>query len=422
MPWHGGVEILSTGDEVRSGAVVDSNAAWIAERLERAGAAVLRHTCVGDDRDGIAAALTEIAGRASLAVVTGGLGPTADDRTAEAAALAAGVHLEESPAALKVVERFLAPRGIPVSAANRKQALVPAGAEVLDNPEGSAPGFRVRLAGCQVVCLPGVPHEMQAMLEQHVMPRLGDLTGRPADLQRVAAIQTFGLPESIVGERLQGLEEAYPGLRVGLRVMFPEIQVRLYGRAPEAQALEGLLARSTAEVGRRLGKRVVSTRGEGMAAALGGLLRERRQTLAVAESCTGGLMGELLTDVPGSSDYFVLSAVTYSNACKTKVLGVPPALLETCGAVHEETARAMAQGVREVAGADFGISTTGIAGPGGGSADKPVGTVCIGLAAADGVRGWRYVFPFNRREMNRRMFAVLALDRLRLRLLEALGV
>lgn len=407
-------EILSTGDEIRCGSVVDSNAAWIAERLEAAGVPVLRHTCVGDDRDAIAAALSEIGGRAAIAVVTGGLGPTADDRTAEAAAQAAGVELVESAEALAVVERFLAPRGISISAANRKQARMPDGAECLDNPEGSAPGFRLRIGGCQVICLPGVPREMEAMLQRHVLPRIRDLVGLPDGVQEVGVLNTFGMPESVVGERLEGLEAAFPGIRLGLRVAFPEIQVRLYGHAQERGDLERRLGQAAEEVCRRLGKRVVSRRGEGMATALGELLRGRGQTLAVAESCTGGMIGALLTDVAGSSDYFLLSAVTYANAVKTAVLGVSPEVLERWGAVHEETARAMAQGARRVAGADFGLATTGIAGPGGGSADKPVGTVCIGLATAESVVGWRYVFPFNRRDMNRRMFAFLAMDRLRL--------
>jgi nicotinamide-nucleotide amidase len=421
MPRPLGAEILSTGDEIRCGSVVDSNAAWIAERLETAGVPVLRHTCVGDDRDAIAAALSEIGGRAAIAVVTGGLGPTADDRTAEAAAQAAGVPLLEHPEALEVVKRFLSTRGVSVLAANRKQARLPDGAACLDNPEGSAPGFRLRIGGCQVICLPGVPHEMEAMLQRHVLPRIQDFIDLPAGVQEVAVINTFGMPESAVGERLEGLEADFPGIRLGLRVVFPEIQVRLYGCARERGVLEGLLAQATDEVCRRLGKRVVSTRGEGMAAVLGEVLRAQGRTLAVAESCTGGIIGALLTDVAGSSDYFLLSAVTYANAVKTAVLGVAPEVLERWGAVHEATARAMAQGARQIAGADYGLATTGIAGPGGGSADKPVGTVCIGLASAEAVLGLKYVFAFNRRDMNRRMFAVLAMDRLRLWLRGELG-
>ena len=407
-------EILSTGDEVRSGAVVDTNAAFMAEALESHGIAVCRHTTIGDDAGLIAETLQAIAGRVDMALVSGGLGPTADDLTAEAAARAAGVHLVEMPEALAQVERFFASRGLSMSASNRKQALLPAGATVLDNPEGSAPGFRMMIGRCRFYFLPGVPREMKPMMAQCVLPDVAE--GQRADgmVHRVAVVSTFGLPESVVGEKLQDLPPlGDDGLRIGLRVLFPEIHVRIYGQGNRPDRLDDAMGRLKDAICERLGKKVVSTEGESLPAALGRMLIARRASLALAESCTGGLLAKQLTDVPGSSGFFRLSAVTYANEAKMAVLGVAPETLGQHGAVHEATAREMAEGARRVAQSDFALSTTGIAGPDGGSEEKPVGTVCIGLATPDKCFTYRYVFPFGDRDLNRRIFAAMALDRLR---------
>ena len=415
-------EILSTGDEVRSGAVVDTNAAYIAEALESNGIHVSRHTCVGDDLDIIAATLREIAGRAELALVTGGLGPTADDLTAEAAARAAGKQLHENPEALAQVERFFQSKGLIMTAANRKQALLPEGAVVLENPNGSAPGFRVTIGSCCVYFLPGVPREMKPMLARHL---LDDPTARRETaglVHRVEVVTTFGLPESVVGEKLKGLAPGGGSLRIGLRVRFPEIHVRIYGQDDRQDRLEDALAALKEAIRERLGKRVLSIEGACLPEVLGDLLLTRRASLAIAESCTGGLMGKQLTDVAGSSGFFLLSAVTYANGTKTAVLEVAPETLQRYGAVHEVTAREMAEGARRKAGADFALSTTGIAGPAGGSDDKPVGTVCIGLATPEGATAFRYVFPFGDRDLNRRIFAAMAFDRLRQYLLGELRI
>ena len=407
-------EILSTGDEVRTGAVVDTNAAFMAEALESHGIAVGRHTTIGDDVSLIAETLQAIAGRVDVALVSGGLGPTADDLTAEAAARAAGVRLVEMPEALAQVERFFKSRGLAMSAANRKQALLPEGAAVLDNPEGSAPGFRMVIGRCRFYFLPGVPREMKPMMARCVLPDVDE--GQRADgmVHRVAVVTTFGLPESVVGEKLQDL--ALPdddGLRIGLRVLFPEIHVRIYGRDRQPDRLEDAMGRLKGAICERLGKRVVSTDGERLPAALGRMLIARQATLALAESCTGGLLAKQLTDVPGSSGFFRLSAVTYANEAKMAVLGVASETLRQHGAVHEATAREMAEGARRVARTDFALSTTGIAGPDGGSEEKPVGTICIGLATPAQCFTYRYVFPFGDRDLNRRIFAAMALDRLR---------
>ena len=414
--------ILSTGDEVRSGAVVDSNAAFIAEMLEANGISVNRHICVGDDIKIIAETLKEIATRSEIAIVTGGLGPTEDDVTAEAAACAAGVELVETPAALAQVEHFFKSRGLAMSPANRKQALIPEGATVLENPNGSAPGFRMSAEGCVMYFLPGVPREMKPMLRRHVMNDLNK--GLPSDHQthRVDVISTFGLPESVVGEKLRDLLLDGQRFRIGLRVRFPEIHVRIYSHDDQPDRLDVSVGNLKAAIRERLGKRVLSEQGDGLPTVVGEMLLSKKKTLSLAESCTGGLMGKQVTDVPGSSGFFLLSAVTYANEAKMAILGVRPETLARKGAVHEATAREMAEGARRVSGADYALSTTGIAGPDGGTDDKPVGTVCIGLAAPEGTLTFRYVFPFGDRDLNRRIFAAMAFDRLRQYLLGHLTV
>lgn len=414
-------EILSTGDEVRSGAVVDTNAAFIAEALGALGIMVTRHLCVGDDLTELIAVMVEIAQRVPLAVVTGGLGPTADDRTAEAAAQAAGVAMAENPSALDQVRRFFEDRGLPLSAVNRKQALLPIGATCLENPVGTAPGFCMTIGRCRFFFLPGVPAEMQTMLQRHVAPDLMAQAAAEGQFYGTRAVSTFGLPESVVGEKLEGFEKQFEGLRIGLRVVFPEIHVRLYGRGRDPGEVESLLSAAAGAVAMRLGACVLSLQGASMASVLGELLIERQATLALAESCTGGLIAKLLTDVPGSSRFFLLSGVTYANQAKEKLLGVSGETLTRVGAVHEDTAGEMAAGARRVAGADFGLATTGIAGPDGGTPEKPVGTVVIGLATRQETRAYRYVFPFGRRDLNRGVFAFTAMDRLRRYLTGRLG-
>ncbi len=406
-------EILSTGDEVRSGAVVDTNAAFMAEALESHGIAVCRHTTIGDDVGLIAEALQAIAGRVDMALVSGGLGPTADDVTAEAAAQAAGVRLVELPDALVQVERFFTSRGLAMSPANRKQALLPEGAAMLDNPEGSAPGFRMMIGSCRFYFLPGVPREMKPMLARHVLPDVEKGHRTDGMVHRVAVVTTFGLPESVVGEKLQDLAPMDDRLRIGLRVLFPEIHVRIYGHGHQPDSLEEAMRQLTDTIRGRLGKRVLSVEGDSLPKVLGKMLIARKASLALAESCTGGLLAKQLTDVPGSSGFFRLSAVTYANEAKIAVLGVAPETLQRHGAVHEATAREMAEGARRVAQADFALSTTGIAGPDGGSPEKPVGTICIGLATPEQCFTYRYVFPFGDRDLNRRIFTAMALDRLR---------
>ena len=410
-------EILATGDEIRSGALVDSNSAHISEQLEQQGVEVVRHTSVGDDLPSLVATLREIGDRAEVAVVTGGLGPTTDDLSAEAAAKAAGVELAFDRQALENVARFFKKVNRPMSESNRKQAFLPSGCKVLYNPVGTAPGFALAIGRCRFFFLPGVPYEMKRMLADQVLPDIRALEGDTGEHRRVKTITTFGLPESLAGEKMAAVEAAFPGIKLGLRANFPLIQVKFYSRDKDAARLDKRIEDASRWAAQRLGTHVVSETGESMEAVIGRLLTGKSATLALAESCTGGLMANWLTNVAGSSGYFLFSGVTYSNEAKMKVLGVRPETLQQYGAVHEETAREMAEGARRVSGADYGVSTSGIAGPDGGTPDKPVGTVCIGFAAADRSFGRRFTFRFGKRLMNKKIFAMAALDLLRKELL-----
>lgn len=407
-------EILSTGNEVLSGIVADTNAAWIAGRLEELGLEVKRHTCVGDDLDQIAGALLEICGRAQLVVVTGGLGPTGDDLTAAAVAQAAGLPLVQDSAALESVQRFFAERGSTMRSSDAKQALLPRGARCLVNPVGSAPGFAITIAGSHVCVLPGVPHEMKRMLTDQVLPLVEGWQARQRLFPATVTISVFGLPESEVGRRVAGLTDQFPDVRYGIRVSFPQVFVRVTTRKPVQAEAEATLAEARAWLLHSLGEKVFSGQGLSLEAEVGRLLLEKKLTVALAESCTGGLVADLLTDTPGSSAYFLLSTVTYANQAKTGLLKVPDETIATFGAVSEETVRAMARGVQRLAGADFGLAVSGIAGPGGGTPGKPVGTVCFGLAGPNNeVTVTTRQLSFQNRAMNKRLFAFAALDMLR---------
>jgi nicotinamide-nucleotide amidase len=410
-------EILATGDEIRSGALIDSNSAYIAEKLEEIGIPVTRHSCVGDDFEALVSILKEISIRVDVCLVTGGLGPTADDLSSEAAAYAAGEALELDSKALSDMEAFFRNRKREMPVSNRKQAMLPRTAKTMYNPVGTAPGFSLKIGTCVFFFLPGVPLEMKHMLSHEVLPRIEKMSGALKKHCLVRNISTFGLTESATGEKIAGLADDFPDIKLGLRAKFPEIHVKLYLNGQDLPAMERKLASASEWILNRLGRHVLSLEGASMQAVVGDLLRKRADTVAVAESCTGGRIANWLTDVPGSSDYFLFSGVTYSNHAKVKVLGVSSDILKKYGAVHEETAKAMAQGARLVSGATYAISTTGIAGPAGGSDDKPVGTVCIGLATPEKTEGKRFYFPFGQRSMNKSIFGMAALNMLRKELL-----
>jgi nicotinamide-nucleotide amidase len=409
-------EILATGDDIRSGALVDSNSAYIARKLEEAGIEVAQHSSIGDDPAAIIISLKEISQRSDIAVVTGGLGPTDDDLTA-AVAGAADVVMDFDTQALASIENFFNARNRPLTDSNKTQALLPVGVQCLNNPVGTVPGFHIKIGLCDFFFLPGVPFEMRRMLAEQVIPRIKKLRGPDAGIRRVKTLSTFGLTESATGEHLDGFNQRYPQIKLGFRAQFPEIQVNFYAHGADEEGLRAELEEATQWVYRKLGNKIISDTGEPMEKVVGNLLRQKNALLAVAESCTGGLIADLLTNVPGSSDYFVFSAVTYSNQLKMKILDVTARTLDRYGAVSEQTAKEMARGVQRVSGATYGLSVSGIAGPGGATDDKPVGTVCLGLADAKTVHGYRFNFTFDNRWMNKQVFATTALDLLRRKLL-----
>lgn len=373
--------VLSVGTELTRGELVNSNAAWLGAELTAIGFEVLEHVVVDDDRARIASAVGELAARSRVIVSTGGLGPTTDDVTTEAVASALGASLVRDDASLEHIRRRFERLGRTMTASNAKQADFPAGADILPNPVGTAPGFGVRLGECVAYFLPGVPREMKKMFEEQVAPRIRALA--PNTLFQ-SHLRTFGLPESAVGEKLAGVEQAFPGTTIGYRAHFPEIEVKVLARGASHATARDVCERATAEVRARLGTHVFGEADDTFAGIVGRALRARSWTLAIAESCTGGLVGHMMTREPGASDFLLLDAVTYANSAKSRVLGVNEETIRWHGAVSPEVAAAMATGAKRVSGADVALSLTGVAGPSGGSEGKPVGTVYLALARPDG--------------------------------------
>jgi nicotinamide-nucleotide amidase len=383
------VTTLSIGDELLSGEVVDTNASHLAERLYDAGIRVARHLTVADDEEAIVAALQELAAASDAVVVTGGLGPTPDDLTAAAAARAAGTELELSGEALQHLERFSERVSGGLHPANRRQALLPKGAPLIANPLGTACGFRVKVAQAELFFLPGVPFEMKRMLEESVLPALTE-PGKGGG--RRVTLKLFGISEAAVSCLLEGALPVDTPVQVAYCVKFPEIHVILRAEAAHSEALEA----AAATVRRRLSLHLFAENDQTMDEILASLFRESGLTLALAESCTGGMIAARITAVAGSSAYFLEGNVTYSNQAKTRMLQVPAQLIDARGAVSSEVACAMAVGARRAAGSDLALSVTGIAGPEGGTPDKPVGTVYLALTDGESCRVERFNFAGGR--------------------------
>ncbi len=405
--------IVSVGNELTSGQTVDTNSAYLAQRLAELGIPTLAHHTVEDNQDRIAAILTPAAGEAPLVVVSGGLGPTADDLTRQALAQALGDALVTDEAALAEIAAFFAARGRQMNETNRIQACRPERAELLRNEVGTAPGLYARLGGAEVFVVPGVPSEMRWMVDAHVLPRVRVLAGDSRIVFRT--VHAFGTGESDIGARLADLMRRDANPLVGTTASSGIISVRITARGEDPEQARALAERSAEEVWRRLDGWAFGDDEQSMADVVGEALVQRGQTVCVAESCTGGLLGEMLTRRSGSSAYFLGGVLAYANAVKAGALDVPAELLERCGAVSAEVAEAMAVGVRRWIGGDYGLAITGIAGPTGGSADKPVGLVYTALAGPDGVRAVRNVFPGDRGHVRLRS-ALTALNMLRLEL------
>ncbi|HWL87476.1 MAG TPA: competence/damage-inducible protein A [Polyangiaceae bacterium] len=385
--------VLSIGTELTRGELVNSNAAWLSAGLTDLGFEVAFGATIDDDEARIRKEIERLGQFVQVIVCTGGLGPTTDDITTLAVANLLGVPLERDEASLDHIRRRLAKFGRTVSETNSKQADFPKGSEILSNPVGTAPGFSVRIGQALAFFMPGVPREMKLMFDEQVVPRIRALA--PNDSYQIR-LRTFGLPESTVGERLSGVEDAFPGTTLGYRAHFPEIEVKVLTRAASQAAAREICERATLEVKQRLADVIYGEADDTFAGVTGRLLRKKEYTLAVAESCTGGLVGHMLTREPGASDFLLADVVTYANSAKTRLLGIDEDVIRGHGAVSSEVACAMAEGVRRVSGAAVALSLTGIAGPSGGSPEKPVGTVFIAVAGPAGVKVIERHFPGDR--------------------------
>jgi nicotinamide-nucleotide amidase len=406
--------VIAVGSELLTPFRIDTNSLFITERLNEIGVDVRLKAVVGDDVSELAAQLSHALAWADLIVLTGGLGPTEDDVTRDAVARVLNLtfDLDEGIEA-RIRDRF-ARRGMTMPEINKRQAMVPRGAEILDNPNGTAPGLWLENAGRAIVLLPGPPREMRPILEKVVQERLKPRSGSAGLFRRVLRIA--GRPESDVDAHAQPvyrkwIEQPVP-ISTTILAVLGQIELHLTVRAEDREEADAILAPAVAELQAALGDSVFSADGRALEAVVGDLLRANRLTIAVAESCTGGLLSSRLTDVPGSSDYVERGIVCYSNRSKTEWLGVPPALIAEQGAVSEPVALAMATGVRARSGTEVGVGITGIAGPGGGTAEKPVGTVSIAVVvhASERVRTFRFV---GSREQVKFQAAQAAMDMLR---------
>jgi len=406
-------ELIAVGDELLSGQTIDTNSAWLGSRLGAVGAQVFWKTSVGDNRRQIASALRQALKRAELVVLIGGLGPTSDDVTVQAVARGLGLALGRRPAIERKIRLMLSSRGIQVLPSHLKQALLPRGCREMSNRLGTAPGLIVSRGGTILAALPGVPYEMRDMAERSLIPFLRRKVRGNAIRWRV--LKFVGTGETVIEQRIGPLARS-KNPKVSFLPQQGEVFLRLTATAATPQAAARLIDQAERRILAKAGEFFFGSDDETLEKIIAHLLRKHGLTLAVAESCTGGLIGHMITNVPGSSDYFLMGVVAYNNEAKVKMLGVPRGTIARHGAVSAQVATAMAQGVRKRAGADVAIAVTGIAGPSGGTKTKPVGLVYTGACG----NGWA-VAKENRfggdREAIKRRSAIAALALLRSELL-----
>jgi nicotinamide-nucleotide amidase len=408
-------EILAVGEELLAPGRVETNSLYLIEKLAAIGVPVGFRGIVGDEEGRIAAAIRHALERSELVLVSGGLGPTADDRTRDAACRALGISMRLDEEILEGLRKRFAKRGIEMPEVNRRQAMVPEGATVLENRRGTAPGLFIEtLQGGILVLLPGPPRELEPMFDEHVRPRLRGFAGDV--FYRTRKLWVAGLPESSVEQKIVSTYHAYENPLTTILAAPGQVEIRLTARERSALAADALNEELASKLRAILGEHVFSEQEESLEAVVGSLLHGAGMRIAIAESITGGLIAHRITQVSGASRYFDTGFVTYSNESKTALLGVAPDLFRRVGAVSEEVALAMARGALERASADIAVSVTGIAGPTGGSDEKPVGLVYIGLATRASARAERRQFPGERRQV-KRWTAQTALDLVRLELL-----
>lgn len=411
-------EIISVGTELLLGEIVDTNASYLSQKLADLGVDVhYRHT-VGDNLARLTEVLVTALSRADIIMLTGGLGPTEDDLTREGIAAATQRPLRRVPASEKRLREFFAARNRPLADSNLKQADAPEGAEHIENVCGTAPGIFLRHDGRLIFAAPGPPTELREMTERSILPILRAEFGEIGQLYS-RSLLLMDIGESQVADVLSDLIDEQSDPTIAMYASPALVRVRMATKAPDEKTARKRFEPVEKRMRELLGTHVFGVDDDTMASVVGKLLRERGQTLAVAESCTGGLIASKLTDVPGASDYFVAGLVTYANEAKISLLNVPAAVIAEHGAVSEECARAMAEGARDATGADYAIATTGIAGPSGGTDEKPVGLVYMAVADASDTIVQRQLWPGTREQFKQRV-SQMALGMLRKRILGTL--
>jgi nicotinamide-nucleotide amidase len=407
-------EIIAIGSELLAPDRTDTNSLWLTEKLNRLGIEVKLKTIVGDDDARLEEAIKDAVRRSKVVITTGGLGPTEDDITRKIAARALGRRLMLDETVLGEIRQRFHTFGVAMPERNSRQAMVIEDAEVLPNPNGTAPGMFIDHKGTAIILLPGPPREMRPMFETHVAPKLAGRVGSLRVMRRL--LRVAGLGESAVDEKIAPIYTQYDNPQTTILFNQSEIEIHLTARGRTEAEAESLLDLLSGQIEERLGNAVFSFAGETMEEVVGLKLSVAGYTVSVAESCTGGLIAQRLTEVPGSSKYFIEGVVAYANDAKTRTLGVEPMLLLEHGAVSAPVAEAMAEGIRKRAGTDFGLSVTGIAGPGGGTEEKPVGLVYIALADDVKTEHRKIQLPGDR-QLIRWRASQAALDMLRRRLI-----
>ncbi len=387
-------EIIAVGSELLTPDHIDSNSLFLTRKLNEAGVEVRLKTIVGDDRARLAAVFQAALKRSQLIILTGGLGPTEDDINRDVVAEVLGRPLREVPELRQRLESLFLRLGRKMSENNLRQATVPEGAEWLENKNGTAPGIWIEQDGATIVLLPGPPRELEPMFDSACLPRLAPRTS--GNRIRTRVLKVIGLPESEVDQRIAPIYKTYANPATTILAVSGAIEIHLRAHAANAEEADRLLGVLADKIEATLGDHVFATHGETLEEVVGMYLVMKQETVAVAESCTGGLLAERLTRTPGSSNYFLGGAVCYSNRLKVRLAGVPERLLQEHGAVSKPVARALAEGVRRNTGADIGVGITGVAGPSGGTPEKPVGLVFIALADERGTEVREFRFPGDR--------------------------
>lgn len=403
------IQLLLTGNEIMSGHTVDSNSAMIAEQLANLGLSIYRKVTIGDDFELLVDEIKHLSQHADLVIINGGLGPTVDDLTAKALAAANNENLDINREALSHVEQWCQSRGINVNDANRKQAYLPVSSEIIPNSVGSAVGIKMQLDNCTVLCTPGVPSELKAMMKDNIIPLLDEQLG-DSQTPQTLRLQTFGIGESFLQQLVSDQYPNWPeDVELGFRAGMPQLEIKLRIFSEQHLQLQDSCHNWLQEA---IGDHIIGLNDSSIAEAVIELLQAKNKRLSCAESCTGGLIASMITQIPGSSKAFEAGVVSYSNESKSALLGLDSELIKSNGAVSEAVVRAMANNVMSRTNTDYAIVVSGIAGPDGGTEEKPVGTVCIAWGAKGKIKTTTLLYPLPR-QWFQSMIAAIALDLLR---------